>query len=377
MKHLLSIWLLLMLLLAWWAIPAGAFTLGDVRVHGFGGWAYAKTDNVNQYLDGNEDGSYEHVNFSLNISAFPAERLSLHIQTGYASQNSGEEAGLDYAFAEWFFADALILRAGKVKAPFMLYTETLDVGTIRPFFHLSQGVYQQFAAEAYNGVGFTGALYPTDEWEIRYDLYGGKLSLLPNRFAVIQGQSARFQEYEPEFEQILGGRLSLYPPLEGTALGISTYGGKLGDDPSSDLISLRDTYLFLGASLGYLGEKLWFRAEYLTEQGSEKLDLDVAYAEIAWQLTEHWQIATRYEWGDFLIPALVSIFPDSFFEHRELVIGLNYWLNPNFVWKLSFHQVQGNRFANPATVQDFVTSLQRGRFEEDTQLILIGTQFSF
>jgi hypothetical protein len=352
-------------------MPVLPFTLGDVRIHGFGGWAYGKTDNVNDYLEADEDGSYDHIDFSLNISASPAERLSLHVQTAYGSQTSGAEASLDYAFAEWYFADALTVRAGKVKAPFMLYTETYDVGTIRPFFHLPQGVYRQLAAEAYNGVGFTGALYPTDEWEIRYDLYGGKLALLPNRFVDTEGQSGGFVDFEPVFEPIVGGRLSLYPPLEGANIGISAYRGELEGD------TLVDTYFFLGSSLEYMKGKFWFRSEYLTQLETDILEVDVVYAEFAWQLTERWQIATRYEWGEFPIPELEAYIPASFFEHQELVVGLNYWFNPNFVWKISYHQVQGNRFAVPETPEDFFMAVQRGHFEEDTQLILIGTQFSF
>ncbi len=376
MKHILPIWLL-MLLLAGWITPAQAFTPGDVRIHGFGGWAYGKTDNANKYLGGNKDGSYDYLNLSLNISASPAERLTVHVQTGYGSQTSGDEASLDYAFAEWFFADALAIRAGKVKAPFMLYTETYDVGTIRPLFHLPQGVYQQLAAEAYKGVGLTGSIYPKDEWEISYDLYSGKLSLLPNEFIIMQGQQLSFQEFRSVFEHFVGGRLTMHPPIEGLNVGFSTYGGENDDDSTGDGVLLQDTYLLLGTSLEYLTEKLWFRSEYLVQRESEKIEIDVAYAELAWYLTERWQVATRYEQTDLVIPALTSIFPDSIFDHQEFVVGLNYWFNPNFVCKLSYHRVQGNRFAYPGDLQDYVMSLQRGHFEEETHLILIGTQFSF
>ena len=376
MKHILSIWLL-MLLLAGWVTPAQAFTLGDVRIHGFGGWAYGKTDNANEYLGANKDGSYDYLNLSLNISASPAERLTVHIQTGYATRSSDDDVGLDYGFAEWFFFDALTVRVGKVKVPFMLYTETYDVGTIRPLFHLPQGVYQQLAAEAYNGVGLTGSIYPKDEWEISYDLYGGKLSLLPNQFVIMQGQQLSFQEYQPVFEHIVGGRLALHPPIEGLNVGFSTYGGETEGNSTGDEESLQDTYLFLGTSLEYLTEKLWFRSEYLVQRESEKIEIDVVYAELAWYLTERWQVATRYERTDFAIPTLPPIFPDSLFDHQEFVVGLNYWFNPNFVCKLSYHRVQGNQFAYPGNIHDYAMSLQRGYFEEETHLILIGTQFSF
>ena len=46
-----------------------AVTVGNVAIHGFGGWAYGRTDNENRYLYGDEDGNYDEMNFSLNISA--------------------------------------------------------------------------------------------------------------------------------------------------------------------------------------------------------------------------------------------------------------------------------------------------------------------
>jgi hypothetical protein len=39
--------------------------------------------------------------------------------------------------------------------------------------------------------------------------------------------------------------------------------------------------------------------------------------------------------------------------------------------------IDGNRLAFPETVMDYLQSLQRGSFEEQTNLILMGVQFSF
>ena len=39
--------------------------------------------------------------------------------------------------------------------------------------------------------------------------------------------------------------------------------------------------------------------------------------------------------------------------------------------------VKGNRFANPETLQDYLAAYQRGMFDEDTRMFLVGVQFSF
>lgn len=345
----------------------------NIAIHGFGGWAYGRTDNKNRYLAGNHDGNYDYLNFSLNISATPYERLSLHIQPAYNESREQDEIGLDYAFAEWTFSDMVKLRFGKVKAPFMLYTETYDVGTIRPFFFLPQGVYQELAAEAYKGVGITGLLLNKSGWELLYDLYGGTLSLHPNLYLDIQ--SFVFNSVTPTVHDMLGGRLTLRTPFDGLTLGLSSYTGDV--EFKTNLVNLSDGYTGIGMSVEYLSDHWWIRSEYLTQQESSKIGINVLYAEVAYTFTDHWQVAARYEFTDFEIPAIEALYPESFLEHQELVVGLNYWLNPNLVFKLSYHVVEGNRFASPEMLEDFLASYQRGHFDERTNLIVFGAQFSF
>lgn len=104
------------------------------------------------------------------------------------------------------------------------------------------------------------------------------------------------------------------------------------------------------------------------------MEADVAYIETAYRFTEHWQAAARYEFADF--NSEVDFSTDSVLEHEEIALGLNYWFNPNLVFKLSYHLVNGNRFASPGNFGDYVMAAQQG-FDEETHLILIGTQFSF
>ncbi|GAK58841.1 hypothetical protein U27_05816 [Candidatus Vecturithrix granuli] len=359
-----------------WGEEAQAQFMNTISIHGFGGWAYGKTDNENQYLVGNEDGSYDTVNFSLNITATPYERLSLYVQPSYNEGGFEEEdVGLDYAFAEWYFSDKLLLRAGKVKAPFLLFTEVYDVGTIRPFFGLPQGIYRQFSAEAYKGVGLTGSLFPKEGWELQYDLYGGKLEAQPNVF--VNTQTFEFFSAIPVINDLVGGRLSVQTPLTGLSTAISALGGNL--DFGNLYQSLNDRYVLVGPSLEYASEHWKICSEYLTETSSDKVSIDSIYVDAAYQLTEHWQVAARYEYVDFEIAVSSELqqMPSSLFKHQETALGLNYWFNPNLVFKLSYHIVEGNRFAFPDDIQTYLQRIQTGGFDETTHLVLIGTQFSF
>jgi hypothetical protein len=374
MRHTTHRWLSLVVVLFACMPDASAQTMDTIAIHGFGGWAYGKTDNENRYLMGNEDGNYDAINFSLNISANPYEKLSLHIQPSYTESMDGSEVGLDYAFAEWYVADALTFRIGKVKAPFMLATEVYDVGTIRPFFSLPQGMYQEMAAEAYKGAGLTGSFYTRNGWELQYDFYGGQLSLLPNRY--LNANTFQFGQILPEVNNLLGGRLIVQTPLTGFNTALSAYSG---DFDFINQENLNDHYLLFGASAEYLSDRWWLRSEYLMQKESPEIEIDVVYAEAAYKITPHWQVAARYEHASFDVPSLMALHlvPESVYDHQEVIVGLNYWLNPNMVLKLSYHMVDGNRLAFPETVMDYLQGLQMGSFEEQTNLILMGVQFSF
>lgn len=379
MKNRIACFIIFAMSFVWGIEEIKAQMPDNVAIHGFGGWAYGKTDNENQYLVGNEDGNYDNVNFSLNISANPYERLSVYFQGGYNERSGGDDVVLDYAFAEWYFTDALILRAGKVKAPFMIYTEIYDVGTLRPFFTLPPGVYHELAAEAYKGLGVTGSLYTSNGWGILYDLYGGGLDLQPN--PVFNPQELTFDSFTPVVSDMIGGRLTIQTPLDGLSFGLSSYTGDVefeinGEVPEND--PFKDHYTIFGASAEYLSDRWWIRSEYLTQKDSPIIEIDVVYVEAAYKITEHWQAAARYEVADFNINIPeAQIFPESFFEHEDVALGINYWLNPNLVFKLSYHIVNGNRFANPEKAEDFLADLQKGSFDETTNLISFGVQFSF
>lgn len=363
---------IVLVLIFLWRLDMFAQISENVAIHGFGGWAYGKTDNDNRYLTGNHDGSYDYINLSLNITAKPYENLCMHVQPSFNEDLDGSDVELDYAFAEWSFSDAFNLRVGKVKAPSMLYTEVYDVGTIRPFFFLPQAIYQELAAEAYKGAGVTGTVFFESGWDVVYDLYGGKLTLQSVPFLDLE--TFRFDSATPVVNDMVGGRLFMHTPLDGFNFGLSSYTGDV--DLKIGRLDLSDRYTGVAVSAEYITGPWWIRGEYLTQQQSPKVTINTIYTEVAYQFMENWQAAIRYEIADFGIPDLDALYPESYLEHREIVLGLNYWLNPNLVFKFSCHMVEGNRFAVPETIEDYLAAMQH-EFQETTHLFVLGVQFSF
>lgn len=379
------------------ASPAALAQESDskIEIHGFGGWAFGDTDG-NRYLVGDEDGEYDNADFALNLTAKPYPNLTLvmQIQTkldsfqGAGSVDEDVEVDLDYAFAEWFVSDAARFRIGRVKHPYGLYADVFDVGTIRPFYFLPQSIYgpQGFTGEAYNGVGITGTRYPGDRWGLQYDVYLGQIQGEINVPGILSDDDdltlATLVENDFEVNEVLGGRLNVLTPVEGLMVGLSGY---FGDETIEGAASLgpgeernREVY---GAHAEYLGARLWLRGEYGHLLNEDQFEQDGYYLEAAWKLTESWQLATRYDWWEVdpleFDRNLLERFTRAALEHEELALGVNYWFNPSFVIKLSYHQVEGIRFAYPQDPEEILEMILTDTPRDETDLLVFGAQFSF
>ena len=367
-----------------------------VTFHGFGGWGYGKTDGAD-YMYGDKKGNYNHAQFFLNVNADLTEKLSIIAQYGFVQNNLGTQFEFDYAFAEWKFSDQLRFRIGKVKHAFGIYGEVLEVGTLRPFMNLAQGIYgsQGYVGKGLNGAALTGTFNLKQGWGITYDLYAGQLKTVAEVHNIILflfyqdpknlNDSGEF--YEKNISDLLGGRLVISTPLEGLSFGFSGYFGQdkgVRGQGAQGLIGKQKSY---GFHLEYLSTDLLFRGEYMKNIMSANFGLgqelepftNCFYAEAAYKFTNHWQAAIRYEWLKGDIPQIdmksTPIFFQKTNEHQDLAIGLNYWFSQNLVLKASYHMVKGLRSAWPQF--DNPIAFLMGNFDNKTKLFQLGAQFSF
>lgn len=357
--------------------------VNNIEIHGFGGWAYGKTDGFD-YAIGNGDGKYDNAELALNVSAKASSRLSIVGQLFLQSTSSTTDAQLDYAFAEWTFSDAMKLRIGRVKHPFGLYGEIFDVGTLRPFYMLPQGLYgpNGFTAKAYNGIGLTGRVPFHHGWAAQYDVYGGQiegdfqtpglLSSIPDYYAQ---PSIKFSYH---VNDAFGGRLNLTTPVDGLMFGASAFTGK--DHPELAVLSAvrRDVYAFHAE---YVGNRFQARSEWGHLKNGDEFTVQAKYLELAYKLDQHWQLAGRWDELHVGLPGfdfstVPGIFP-QLLDHRDISFGLNYWFRPDFVVRASYHDVKGNRYAFPATSDEVLQALATDTLKNTSNLVVVGAQFSF
>lgn len=359
--------------------PAIAQSSNPIEIHGFGGWAYGKTNGLAMSI-GTKEGAYDNAQFALNVSAKPYDKLSLVAQTRLSSSGG---ADLDYAFAEWSFSDALKFRAGRVKHPFGIYGEVFDLGTVRPFYLLPQSLYgpNGFTARAYNGAGVTGNVELQHHWGVQYDLYAGQIEGDFETPGLISGVPALFSEPNIKFgfhvDNTVGGRLSVATPIDGLSVGASGYRGKAYTGLSNIATATRTV---TAAHIDYSGSRLTIRAEGGRLVNGTDFSVNSKYAEVAYKLTSHWQISGRTEKlivdPNLNLSRLPSIY-GQLLRNSENAIGVGYWFRPDFVVRASYHAVDGNRFAFPETSGEVLNALQTDHLAKKTNMLVLGAQFSF
>lgn len=355
---------------------AGAIEAGDkIWIHGYGNWSFELTDG-NAYMNGTNDGNYERLEFSLSMAAEPAPRTAIHAQIFIEKDKTSEEGAttsVDFAFAEYAFDPALSFRIGAVKQPFGIFTETFDVGTLYPFPHLAQGLYgpSGFIAESYLGAGLTGRLDVGSGWQLQYDLYGGEMDTALSTPWAAEGEAeaaegeAEAAEGETDIKGMVGGRLNLNFPGESGHCGLSAYSGENTASPGEASDDHRHSAY--GAHLEYFVGPVTLRAEYAGQQTGEYTG-NAAYAEASWKLSTNWLVAARYDWAKTTLDEDNGI-DDNLLKHQDIGLAVNYFFSPNFVLKLAWHQVTGNRFTS-ADDED-------AEQDEKTSLVTFGTSFSF
>ncbi|OQX96480.1 hypothetical protein B6I21_00910 [candidate division KSB1 bacterium 4572_119] len=369
-------------------------TADKLVINGYAGWGYGKSDE-NNYLLGTENGKYANYNLALAIASNPADRVnifsSFDLQRRHEDNITGTYSSsqpdkilmkINYIFAEYTFNDAVRFRVGKVKAPFGLYTETFNVGTTRPFFTLPTSIYASpgLVTQSYLGVGITGSYYFENNWGFQYDVYGGELNL--ERYADFTNPTFP-AIVDTRLPDMFGLRLICHTGLDGLNIGVSGYMGAPeffynGVKKTNYFISGK--HMILDFHLEYLTDAISLRSEYERIQKNDGKDVEVDgyYVEAAYKLFGHWQAAALYDKQNYIVhdpvfSQLIALNPSTV-KHEEWAFGLNYWFTPNFVIKFSYHMVDGNLFAKP---KDIMAAMINNEFEEKTNLLLVGTQFSF
>lgn len=362
-------------------------SMAQVNIHGFGGWAYGKTDNDNYFIIASPDGEWNNYYFSLNLAAEVSDDISINAQMYWGQYAHNQVLALDFAFAQYIYARELAFRIGKIRSPIGIYGEVYDVGTLRPFYLLPTGLYASMFPKSYTGIGLTGEYAFNDRWAISYDVIGGEIEMspfsieVPSEFDYSMGYPVPIS-FKKEFmtavgRDMIGGDLTVITPVVGLEAGISFMTMKFHmrrDGGAREDAAIDNRHYLLSPHVEYLTDDVLVRAEGYMLRDSTKVD--GAYVEAAYFLTDHWQVAISYDHHEVKTESTIEQTPlKSALKHSSVGFALNYWFSPNFVLKANYYMIEGNTHAGPKSMADLVMSGQP--VDEKTNAFILGTHFTF
>jgi len=324
------------------ATPAFALEQGEHRFNGFGTVGFT-------HLGGEDDGRSYGVQGQTNdswrgdqLSKFGAQlsygitdTLGVTVQGTAKAQQDEWKANLEWAYLSLQANDQLMLRAGRLRSPVYMYSESLDVGYSYPWLRLPDEVYSQVQVTNYEGVDavYTVPLsygsvtfqvaggqaknrdyYAYDEqFDIDYgNLFGASVSLATNDFGTL-----RIGYVEADIKTDITGT------VDGSALGFST------NEPLSLLNLNKEKGKF--TSIGYQYDNgTWISSNEWTSRLIENDGMEAI---------DSFYLMGGRRFGDFLPHVTYAQLDDNGGRQSSWTLGLNYQAAPTVVVKGEYKRV--------------------------------------
>ncbi len=324
------------------ATPAFALEQGEHRFNGFGTVGFT-------HLGGEDDGRSYGVQGQTNdswrgdqLSKFGAQlsygitdTLGVTVQGTAKAQQDEWKANLEWAYLSLQANDRLMLRAGRLRSPVYMYSESLDVGYSYPWLRLPDEVYSQVQVTNYEGVDAVYTM-PLSYGSVTFQLAGGQ--------AKNRDYYAYDEQFDIDYGKLFGASVSLASNDFGT-LRI----GYVEADIKTDISGTVDaTALGFGASepLSLLN---------LDKEKGKFTSIGYQYDNGTWISSNEWTsrliendgmeaIDSFYlmggrRFGDFLPHVTYAQLDDNGGRQSSWTLGLNYQAAPTVVIKGEYKRV--------------------------------------
>ncbi|MCP4685327.1 MAG: hypothetical protein GY867_07750 [bacterium] len=309
-------------------LSAGAFAqggLGGITINGFGHQNYIKTDTNTYVVPDGTDGSFEDYVMGLTFTAKPSDQVFVRAQIVH--QNN--EVRVDWGFGEYRFNEYLAFKAGKVKLPFGLYTETMDVKAMQPFSYLP-GIYF-YGVNSYNGVGLLGSYEAESGW-------GGEAE-------IFRGQSVT-SDGVGRLKDLVGTQIWVTPPVMGAKAGFGYWQTEI-NVPGWPVMDVSIAMI----SAEYVGDQILVRAEHnFTNANSEEVSTNT-YVEAGYLIKELVQPVVRWANTKLENPEAELQARGLTADETDIAFGVNIFPAEGFVFKAEHHIVDGNASLEPTQRQ--------------------------
>lgn len=374
------------------ATPAFALEQGEHRFNGFGTVGFThlggEDDGRSYGIQGQTNDSWrgdQLSKFGAQLSYGITDTLGVTVQGTAKAQQDEWKANLEWAYLSLQANDQLMLRAGRLRSPVYMYSESLDVGYSYPWLRLPDEVYSQVQVTNYEGID---AVYtvPLSYGSVTFQIAGG------------QAKNRDYYAYDEQFDIDYGKLFGASVSLATNDFGTLRIGYVEADIKTNITGTVDATDIGLGVNqpLSLLN---------LNKEKGKFTSIGYQYDNGTWISSNEWTsrliendgmeaIDSFYlmggrRFGDFLPHVTYAQLDDNGGRQSSWTLGLNYQATPTVVVKGEYKRVDTkNGFDGVFTrsAQEVFDNEVNGRFggavgtparNYDGDIVSVGVDFVF
>ena len=318
---------------------AFALEQGEHRFNGFGTLGVThlggEDDGRSYGIQGQTNDSWrgdQLSKFGAQLSYGVTDTVGVTVQATAKAQQDEWKANLEWAYLSWQTNDQLMLRAGRLRSPVYMYSESLDVGYSYPWLRLPDEVYSQVQVTNYEGVDAVYTL-PLSYGSVTFQVAGGQ--------AKDRDYYAYDEQFDIDYGNLFGASVSLATNDFGT-LRIGYVEAEIKTDISGtvnvgggmmmplSLLSL-DKEKGKFTSIGYQYDNgIWVSSNEWTSRMIENDGME--------SIDSFYLMGGR-RFGDFLPHVTYAQLDDNGGRQNSWTLGLNYQAAPTVVVKGEYKRV--------------------------------------
>ncbi|MBD2836465.1 porin [Pseudomonas sp. JM0905a] len=319
--------------------PAFALEQGEHRFNGFGtaGLTYLGGEDAGRSygINGQTTDSWRGDQLSklgAQLQYGLSDTLGVTVQATAKPEQDTWKANLEWAYLSWAATDGLTLRAGRLRLPVYMYSETLDVGFTHPWVRLPDEVYSQVQLSNYEGGDILYTL-PVSIGSLNVQVAGGQ--------AVNRNIFALDDLYDIDYKKVFAANVS----LETTDFGTVRV-GYAEADIDADVTASVSVPGGVPASVGF---------KRLDQQKAKFTSIGYQYDDGTWISTNEWTsnnseadqegsidafyLMGGHRFGAVLLHLTYAQLDEDAGRQTSWTYGVNYNLAPTVVLKGEYKRV--------------------------------------
>lgn len=368
------------------ATPAVALEQGEHRFNAFGtlGATYmgGEQDGRTYGAQGQTTDSWRGDELSRLGAQFRygiTDKLAITAQGIAKAEQDSWKAKLEWLYLSYQTTDRLVLRAGRMRSPVYMYSDTLDVGFSYPWLRLPDEVYFQIQSPTYEGIDAIYTL-PLSYGSLAVQVAAGQSK---NRRNFIMGDV-----YELDADDTLGGAIT----LETNNYGTLRVGYEQSDVTAKIAIPINTPRGPASISHGLNAQKAKFLSiGYQYDNGVWLTSNEVTNLNPGGNLEEKdaFYLMGGRRFGDFLPHITYAQLDEGDGRQRSWTAGLNYNLRPNVILKSEYKRVSTSGEYQGVFVKSAQETADNAMYEQsggmagtpsrnfDADIISVGIDFVF